>query len=312
MKHTNTLGRRPGPPAARLLAAFDGLDLPGWLAVMLRDGLGGVTLFERNVASRDQLVELTEAIHQANPAAIVAIDEEGGAITRLGRIHGADHPTARELGADHDVEVTFDVAASIGRLLADLGMDLDLAPVADLDRHPSNPIVGARSFGADPQLVARHVTAWVRGLQSQRVMACAKHFPGHGASTIDSHLGLPVLTLEWATLRRTDLVPFIAAIDAGVAAIMPGHLVVPDIDPRPASMSAKLIQEKLRGELGFRGLVVSDALDMAALGGRSVADAAIDAIAAGADLVCLSGQATTEAEMVGIMRRVSTAPQGAE
>ncbi|UMG93404.1 glycoside hydrolase family 3 N-terminal domain-containing protein [Nocardioides sp. TF02-7] len=194
---------------------------------------------------------------------------------------------AAQLGVLDDLDLTAATGRAVGAELAAAGVDLDLGPVADVNSNPANPVIGTRSFGADPALVARHVAAWSRGVQEHGVAACVKHFPGHGDTAQDSHLTLPVLDAPATTVRRRELVPFAAAVDARVAAVMTSHLVVPALDPdRPATFSPTVLG-LLRDELGFDGLVVSDALDMAgASAGRGVPEAAVLALAAGADLLC--------------------------
>jgi beta-N-acetylhexosaminidase len=162
---------------------------------------------------------------------------------------------------------------------------MNLAPVADANTNPANPVIGVRSFGAEPELVARHVAAFVEGTQRVGVAACAKHFPGHGDTRADSHLELPTVEAGPDELRAGALLPFRAAIEAGVLAVMTGHLLVPALDSAPATLSTVLVTELLRGELGFDGLVVSDALDMGAIPG--VEEAAVRALAAGVDALCL-------------------------
>ena len=185
------------------------------------------------------------------------------------------------------------MAASIGGELAAYGIGLDLAPVVDVNSSPDNPVIGVRSFGADPVAVGRHGAAWVEGLQSTGVAACAKHFPGHGDTVVDSHHGLPHVDVPLDVLRERELAPFRAAVAAGVAAVMTSHVVVEALDPvRPATFSPDVIG-MLRDELGFTGVVVSDALDMAGASAETgIPEAAVRALAAGVDLLCL-GPGTT-------------------
>src|SRR5882672_3109876 len=193
-----------------------GVSAPDWLRREVADGLGGVVLFSRNVRDRAQLARLTEGIRAERTDVLVGIDEEGGDVTRLEAGSGSSYPGNLALGAADDVELTERVAASIGAELAGVGVNLDLAPVADVNTNPRNPVIGVRSFGSDPGLVARHVGAFVTGLQGRGVVACAKHFPGHGATEADSHLELPTVRAGLDELRREELVPFRAAIAAGV------------------------------------------------------------------------------------------------
>jgi beta-N-acetylhexosaminidase len=275
----------------------------------LADGLAGVCLFATNVASPAQLRELTDAIRAANPRAVIAIDEEGGDVTRLFQDVGSPYPGAAVLGRLDDLSLTRAVAEQVGRRLRAAGVTLNFAPDADINSSDDNPVIGTRSFGADPELVARHTAAWVEGLQSTGVAASAKHFPGHGDTATDSHLALPVVDLPLAVLRERELVPFAAAIAAGTAAIMTSHILLPQLDEVPATFSRRILGEALRGELGFTGVIVSDALDMRGASGDGadgIPDAAVRALAAGCDLLCL-GTANTDAQLDAIEAAVAAA-----
>lgn len=284
---------------ACLMASFEGTTAPQWLLDEIAAGLGAVALFAPNVESDAQVAELVAALRVARPDVIVAIDEEGGDVTRLDARAGSLAPGAAALGAVDDVDATAAAYRTIGRRLAALGIDFDLAPCADVNVATANPVIGVRSFGDDPAVVARHVAAAVGGLQSVGVAACVKHFPGHGATVDDSHLALPVIDVRLDDLRSRELVPFRAAIAAGVAAVMTAHIVVPSIDDVPATRSRKLLG-MLREELGFDGVIASDALDMAGVHGHDVSAgavtpaaigiAAVAALAAGCDLLCLGSR----------------------
>ncbi|MDQ1708829.1 MAG: beta-N-acetylhexosaminidase, partial [Frankiaceae bacterium] len=272
-----------------LLPAFDGVDAPQWLLDRLGAGLGGVTLFARNVESREQVARLSAQLRAASRGVLIAIDEEGGDVTRLDVATGSSYPGNLALGAIDDVEVTRAVAAAIGAELRAVGVNLNFAPVADVNSNPDNPVIGVRSFGPDAALVARHTAAYVDGLQSAGVAACTKHFPGHGDTADDSHHGLPTVSDSAAALELA-LAPFRSAIAAGTRAIMTAHIVVPQFGPDPATLNRRILTDLLRGELGFDGLVVSDALDMGAIRhGVGDVEGAVRAIAAGADALCLSG-----------------------
>jgi beta-N-acetylhexosaminidase len=273
--------------AGCLLAGFDGPRPPEWLRPWLERGLGGVCLFSWNVESRDQVAKLTAELRRERPDLVVSIDEEGGDVTRLEAARGSSYPGNYALGVVDDVELTAAVAAAIGEELAAVGVTLDLAPVADVNTNPDNPIVGIRSFGSDPELVARHVAAFVDGLQRAGVAACAKHFPGHGDTLEDSHLELPTVERDEETAAAM-LLPFRAAIGAGVRAIMTAHIRVQGLDDSPATLSRPLLTDVLRGELGFGGLVVTDALEMRAVSaGVGAEEGAVLALTAGADALCL-------------------------
>jgi beta-N-acetylhexosaminidase len=255
----------------------------------------GVTLFGRNVATRRQLRTLTDQLRSARSDVLIAIDEEGGDVTRLEYHVGSSYPGNFALGAIDDPNLTRAVAASIGADLALAGINFDLAPVADVNSNPLNPVIGVRSFGDDAHLVARHVAAYVEGLQSRGVIACAKHFPGHGDTVVDSHVGLPHVGASRRQLDEVALVPFRAAIGAGVRAIMTAHIVVPALDDVPATVSAAILTGLLRDELGYDGLVITDAVDMAGVASTlGMAEATVRALIAGADAICVGGGPTGE------------------
>lgn len=295
-------------PLGVLLPAFAGPVLPEWLGRRLDDGLAGICLFGSNVESPAQLRALTDAVVRRQPAAVIAIDEEGGDVTRLHAREGAPDPGNAWLGRYDDLGLTAATGRAIARELAATGCNLNLAPSADVNSDPRNPVIGVRSFGADPTLVARHTAAWVAAHEAEGVATCPKHFPGHGDTSMDSHLALPVVTASAEVLRERDLPPFAAAVAAGARTVMTSHLVVPALDPeRPATFSPLILGDLLRDDLGFDGVVVSDALDMkGASGGTGIPEAAVRALLAGCDLLCL-GSLTTEPELDAIVAAIEEA-----
>jgi beta-N-acetylhexosaminidase len=273
--------------SACVFPGFLGLEPPDWLRRELANGIGGVVLFARNVRDPEQVSALVSSLRAEKPDLLIAVDEEGGDVTRFESGTGSSFPGNLALGAVDDVELTQRVAAAIGGELAAAGINLDLAPVADVVVDPANPIVGVRSFGSDPELVARHVAAFVTGLQSVGVAACAKHYPGHGETPADSHLELPTAAADRETLLRRALPPFRAAVEAGVRAVMTAHIRFPALAEEPATLSPELLG-LLRSELGFRGLVITDALEMRAISRTSgIAAGGVRALAAGADALCV-------------------------
>ena len=287
-------GGSRSPELVRLALAvvqpgFEGLAPPEWLRRRLDDGLGGVGLFARNIADAEQVARLTGEVHALNPHALVAVDEEGGDVTRLEHGTGSSWPGNLALGAADDVELTERVAAEMGALLASVGIDLDYAPDADVNVEAANPVIGVRSFGSDAALVARHTAAWVRGLQGAGVLACAKHFPGHGDTRVDSHLAVPEVELGEPS-GSPALEPFRSAAAAGAAAVMSAHIRVRDVDERPATLVPSIMTGLLRDEVGFHGLAVSDGLEMGAIAGPyGLAEGAVQAVAAGVDALCIGG-----------------------
>jgi beta-N-acetylhexosaminidase len=290
---------------AILIPPFPGRSAPRWILEALSRGLAGVTLFGPNIAAPEQVSALTASLRSAAPVSaadpVIAIDEEGGDVTRVAYADGSPYPGNAALGAVDDVLLTRAVYRAIGRDLAALGINFNLAPCADVLGSADSPAVGTRSFGADTDLVSRHTAAAVFGLQSAGVAACAKHFPGHGRTGTDTHFAMATIEGGLAELRQRDLPPFAAAIRAGTIAIMPSHLRVPELTgDLPATVSAAALGGLLRGELGFTGVIVSDALEMRATRDSfGVPGAAVLAVAAGTDLLCL-GRDSDEAEYLAV------------
>lgn len=275
--------------AARVLCVgFSGRELPPVLADRLRAGaLGGVILFKRNLGSIEEVATLVSAVHDASPTRtpLVAIDQEGGRVARLGAPI-VKLPPMRRLGERDDPSLTRRCGAVLGAQLAALGINLDFAPVLDVDTNPDNPVIGDRSFGRDAPTVITHALAFARGLSDAGVAACGKHFPGHGDTDLDSHLALPRIAHDRARLEAVELAPFRAARGV-VPSIMTAHVVFDALDPDvPATLSKRVITGLLREELGYDGVIVSDDLEMKAVFDRwGVAESAVRAIEAGCDLL---------------------------
>lgn len=279
-----------------LMPGFVGTTLPEWLERRLQNGLGAVCIFGQNIVSREQLIRLTDAILAANPLAVIAIDEEGGDVTRLYYGSGSPYPGNAILGRLGDVSYTEEVGRLVGWELRKAGCTLTFAPDVDINSNSDNPVIGVRSFGTDPTAVGVHSAAWVRGLQATGVAASPKHFPGHGDTALDSHLAMPIVDVSLETLRERELVPFRAAIAAGAKTIMTSHILLPQVDPAyPTTLSSIILGEVLRTELGFEGVIVSDALDMTGASGiLGIPGAAAAALAAGCDLLCIGTENTDE------------------
>ncbi|MCW5250497.1 MULTISPECIES: glycoside hydrolase family 3 protein [unclassified Streptomyces] len=274
-----------------LQPGFTGTTAPDWLLRRVGEGLASVALFGRNIESPEQVAALTAQLRAERGDILVAIDEEGGDVTRLEVRTGSSFPGNLALGAVDDVGLTRQVAAELGRRLAECGVNFNWAPSADVNSNPDNPVIGVRSFGADTDLTARHTAAYITGLQSAGVAACTKHFPGHGDTAVDSHHALPRIDVDAAVLAERDLTPFRAAIAAGSRAVMSAHILVPALDAEhPATLSRRVLTDLLRGELGYDGLIVTDGMEMRAIADvYGVERGSVLAIAAGADAICVGG-----------------------
>jgi beta-N-acetylhexosaminidase len=283
--------------AACIFPSFPGDAAPDWVRRFLAGGGGGIVLFAYNMPSRERLATLCATLRAERGDLLLATDEEGGDVTRLEWQTGSSYPGAAALGAVDDTELTGVVAASIASELGEVGINWNFAPVADVNV-PANPVIGARAFGSNPELVSRHVAAFVEALQARGVAACAKHFPGHGSTTADSHLELPTLVGE----VEDGLPPFRAAIDAGARSIMTAHVRV---GSEPATLDEKIVGHLLRDELGFDGVVVSDALEMKGVSNLyDVDEAAVRALRAGCDGV-LIGHDLGEEEVQRVQRTLA-------
>jgi beta-N-acetylhexosaminidase len=307
-------GELPELAAAVLQPGFAGTTAPDWVRRWLGEGLGGVALFARNVESPSQVAALTAQLRAERPDVLVAIDEEAGDVTRFESRQGSSRPGNLALGAIDDIRLTEEVARDLGCDLANAGITLDYAPDADVNSNAANPVIGVRAFGAETQLVARHTAAFVRGLQAAGVAACAKHFPGHGDTSVDSHHDVPLIDRDRAQLEECELVPFRAAIAAGVQVIMTGHLLVPAYDKElPATLSRPILTGLLREELGFDGLIVTDGIEMQAVRRRyGLAGATVKALAAGADAICVGGDHADEQTAVLLRDAIVAAVRSGE
>jgi beta-N-acetylhexosaminidase len=277
------------------MLGFDGTSLTDSNRALIQGlHLGGVTLFGRNIESAAQLANLDRDLQTiADPVPLfISVDQEGGLVVRV--TDGATiFPGNMAVGATGDPALARQVAEASATELLAMGVNMDLAPVVDVNTNPLNPVIGVRSFGSRADLVTRFATQAVEGMQSTGVSAVAKHFPGHGDTSVDSHRDLPVVPHPLARLQSLELLPFQAAMQAGVDGIMTAHVYVPAIEPEqdlPATLSRRVLTDLLRDQLGYQGLILTDALDMQAIKkDRGPASAAVDAFAAGADMLLIAG-----------------------
>jgi beta-N-acetylhexosaminidase len=275
------------------MVGFEGTtpaDIPADLVAQA----GGVILFKRNIINAEQVYALVEGIRavprEDKLPPLIAIDQEGGTVSRLAGF-GTTTPSAMALGATKDPAATESMYRLIGEELAALGVSVNFAPVADVNNNPDNPVVGIRSFGDDPHAVGLHVRAAIRGLRGAGIAATAKHFPGHGDTTVDSHLDLPSIPHDLTRMHSLELRPFAAAIAERVDLIMTAHVLFPAIEERskPATLSRAILTDLLRGELNFEGVLCTDCMEMSAIADRlDPGQAACEAVSAGADLVLFS------------------------
>ncbi|OLS37095.1 beta-N-acetylhexosaminidase [Alkalihalophilus pseudofirmus] len=263
--------------------------------------LGGVILFRENVVTTEQTTKLVADYQAASEkfGLLMTIDQEGGIVTRLQS--GTDMPGNMALGATRSPELAKNVGRVIGSELHSLGINMNFAPVMDVNNNPDNPVIGVRSFGEDPKLVADMGVAYTHGLQSSGVAGTAKHFPGHGDTAVDSHLGLPEVPHDLERLKNVELYPFQQAMDAGIDAIMTAHVTFPNIDDTkaiskktgeeiaiPATLSYKVLTELMREDMGFDGVITTDALNMLAIADHfGPVDAAVRAVQAGSDIILM-------------------------
>jgi len=275
-----------------LIGSFPGVTIPAELRSLAREfSLGGVILFPRNIESPEQVAELSHDIQSlaAGTPLWLSVDQEGGRVARL-RAPFTEWPPMAVLGRSGDAALASRFAAALAAELRAVGITLDYAPVLDIHTNPKNPVIGDRALAEDAAMVGKLGAAIVRGLQDNGVAACGKHFPGHGDTSVDSHLALPLVEHPPDRIRRVECVPFREAIAAGVAFIMTAHVLVPSIDEeKPATLSRRIVYDLLRDELGFEGVILSDDLEMKAVAATyAVPDAAVQAIAAGCDalLIC--------------------------
>ena len=286
-------------PGALVMVGIEGKALDAEQAAFLRrNAIRAVVLFRANLGSESEVRALTAALRRAmGPRALIALDQEGGAVFRAAFLPHA--PSAMALGAIGDAMLAGNVGAAVARGVKSLGCNWNFAPVLDVNSNPANPVIGARSFASRPTEVARLGGAWMRGALREKVACCVKHFPGHGDTRVDSHLGLPVVDKSRRQLQALELKPF-RMLEASAPAIMTAHIVYPQLDAeRPATLSRKILHGLLRDDWGYEGVIVTDSLQMRAIGERyAPADAAVLALQAGADMVMALGSAAEQAAVV--------------
>ncbi|MEQ8673108.1 MAG: beta-N-acetylhexosaminidase [Aggregatilineales bacterium] len=281
------------------MIGFHGLEPPHWVLDMLANGqIGGVVLFARNVANPEQLARLTKSCHDAAKHPIlIAIDQEGGSVTRLYEKDGfTESPGAMVLGAINSEEIAQEVAALLASEMRTLGINWDLAPVVDITHNINNPSVGTRSLGTNKKLVSKLAAAQIFGFQGESVAASAKHFPGLGNTSVDTHEALAVIDDTLETLWERDLVPFRVAVKSRISTVMMTHVKFSQIDPEhPATLSRPVIEDLLRDEIGFQGVTCTDCMEMKAVSDHyGSEESAVLAAIAGQDIILFSHSFNTD------------------
>ena len=247
--------------------------------------VGGVMLSSEHIRTAEQLAALTRDLSRLSPGLMIAVDEEGGRVARLMNAVGTTRLNAMYSYKDEGTQTAYKNAWILAQDLRSFGFNTDFAPVADVWTVKGNIVIGDRAYSDDYDQAATLIASAVRGFREGGVLCCLKHFPGHGSTATDSHEGAAVVDKTLETLRDEDLKPFQSGVDAGADMVMAGHLTVPAVDDLPASMSRALLTDLLRGELGFKGVIITDGLQMAAAGKRPDGEKALACLAAGADLL---------------------------
>jgi len=294
-----------------LIAGFDGAAVPIELKSLAREfGLGGVILFARNIVEPEQVAELAYDAARLVPdlPTWVSVDQEGGRVARL-KAPFTEWPPMATLGRSGDIALAGRFARALAAELKAVGITLDYAPVLDVHTNPKNPVIGDRALAETADVVGRLGAAIIDALQTQGIAACGKHFPGHGDTSTDSHLELPLVEHPPERLREVEFEPFRAAVAADVATIMTAHVLVPSLDEKVPATLSKRIVGMLRDELRFQGVILSDDLEMKAVAASyTVPDAAVRAVAAGCDgvLICSGDHDTQAAALEALVRAVET------
>jgi beta-N-acetylhexosaminidase len=280
-----------------IMIRFSGTELDAATAEFIRaNGIRGVCLFRGNMTDSAQLSRLTADLRDVmGPASLIAIDQEGGAVVRSTWVPAP--PAAMGLGAADDIDLARRTGAAVARAAKALGFNWNFAPVLDLNNNPNNPVIAERSFGAEPKRAAELAMAWMAGSHAEGVACCVKHFPGHGDTHVDSHRDLPTVDKTVAELEALELAPFRMAAPQAPA-MMTAHIVYPAIDAEnPATMSPAILDGILRKQWSYKGVIITDGMDMHAIAGRyGVGNAAVRALAAGADMVMALGTTETQNE----------------
>lgn len=269
--------------------------------------VGGVILYKQNIKNAEQLLSLINSLKQTNEQYIplfISVDEEGGRVSRMPE-EIKKLPAARAIGDKNDIQLAYDMGATVAELIKAFGFNMNFAPVLDINSNPKNPVIGDRAFATEPEKVSRIGIAVMKGIQSGNVIPVVKHFPGHGDTSVDSHIGLPVVQNDIERLKNFELIPFKEAIENDAEVVMIAHILLPEIDEEsPATLSKKLITDILKNELGFKGLVITDDMTMGAiLENYEIGEAAIKSLAAGADIILVAHEYEKQIQVLEAMKK---------
>jgi beta-N-acetylhexosaminidase len=292
-----------------VLAGIDGTTINAQAKALIQDyQVGGIIFYKINLTNTRQTIELVNSLKESNSRNTIplwlSLDEEGGRVTRLpDELH--KFPTNAVIGQANNEKFSFAAGSTMGLELKAYGMNMDFAPVLDINSNPDNPVIGNRSFGANASVVSKLGVQTMKGLQSQSIVSVVKHFPGHGDTSVDSHIGLPVVQNDLNRLRKLELVPFAEAIKNKADAVMVAHILLPKIDAKnPASFSKTIITGILRKELGFQGLVISDDMTMGAIATNyDLGEAAVKAVQAGTDVILVGHEYEKEVKVILALRQ---------
>ncbi len=300
-----------------VIAGLEGTSLREADRALIRDyGVGGVIFYADNIRSAAQTKSFAAEVRAANPRGdlplFISVDQEGG---RVARLKGVDKvPTAAAIGAKNDPAYARSIGEQLGEQLRSQGFNLDYAPVLDVNSNPDNPVIGDRSFGADANRVSKIALPVMEGLESKQIIPVVKHFPGHGDTSVDSHIALPVVNKSLAQLEKLELIPFKKAIADGADVVMIAHILLPKLDGKyPSSMSKAVITDLLRGKLGFEGVVMTDDMTMGAIAENyGLGDAAVRSVQAGSDIVLVAHGADQAIETIQAIKKAVESGQISE
>jgi beta-N-acetylhexosaminidase len=292
-----------------ILAGIDGYEMNAHTRELIETyHVGGIILYKTNVKNTSQLTGLVDALKHTNEGNKLPLwlgaDEEGGKVTRLPD-EIVKTPPNQEIGKTNSKEFAFGVGSLLGQELNAYGLNVDFAPVLDINSNPKNPVIGDRSFGANASIVSTMGIQTMKGLQAERVMPVVKHFPGHGDTSVDSHVGLPIVQNDLARLRKFELVPFAEAFKQQADAVMVAHILLPKVDAQnPASMSKKIMTDLLRQEMGFQGLIITDDMTMGAITQNyELGEAAVKSVLAGTNVVLVGHDYDKIVTVIGALRK---------